>query len=186
MKAFRIFSLATAFMAVASVALAQVKTEKFQVSGNCGMCKSNIEKAAKTAGANEASWNKDTKELTVKFNSSTTNTAKIQQQIADAGYDNVGFKATLESYNKLHACCQYDRTAATEKKSCCSEKCDMKDGKCADMAACKDKGCCKDEAACKEKGCCSKGEHHDAAMECCKDGKCSKPGHTGGDCCKKS
>jgi mercuric ion binding protein len=186
MKTLRIFSFTALFMALAAVSFAQIKTEKFQVSGNCGMCKSTIEKAAKAAGAKEATWDKETRELTVKFNSSTTNTAKIQQQIADAGYDNAGFKTSLAAYNKLHACCQYDRAGADNKKaSCCDEKCDMKDGKCADMAACKDKGCCKDEAACKEKGCCSS-EGHSAAMDCCKDGKCSKPGHKGGDCCKKS
>ena len=53
MKTLRIFSLATLFMAVAAVASAQTKTETFKVSGNCGMCKSNIEKAAKDAGAND-------------------------------------------------------------------------------------------------------------------------------------
>ncbi|MGB3155614.1 MAG: heavy-metal-associated domain-containing protein, partial [Chitinophagaceae bacterium] len=82
MKALRIFSIATLFMAVGTFAVAQTKTETFKVSGNCGMCKTKIEKAAKDAGAKEASWDADTKNLTVTYKSSTTNTAKIQEKIA--------------------------------------------------------------------------------------------------------
>ena len=142
MKTLRITSLLSLFIAFSLISFGQVtKTETIPVSGNCGMCKTNIEKAAKKAGAATASWNKDTKVLTVKYNSATTNTAKIQEGIAAVGYDTRDFKATDESYNKLHACCQYDRTAG--------------------------------------------GEKHEA-MDCCKDGKCSKPGHNGKDCCKKS
>ena len=48
------------------------------------MCKSSIEKAAKAAGATTAEWNKDSKALTVTYNSTSTNTAKIQQKIAES------------------------------------------------------------------------------------------------------
>ena len=167
MKALRIFSFVALLMAITSIANAQVKTETFKVSGNCGMCKSNIEKAAKNAGATTAEWNEETKDLTVRYSSSTTNSAKIQKKIAAVGYDNVGFKSTTEAYKKLHACCQYDRdeaTASTEKMDCC------KDGKCTKPGH-DGVDCCKKEAG---------------TMDCCKDGKCTKEGHTGGDCCKKS
>jgi hypothetical protein len=150
-------------MALAMTGFAQTnKTEDLKVAGECGMCKKKIEKAAKDAGATYALWNKDTKILTVKYKSATTNTAKIEQKIASVGYDTPNFKATDEAYNKLDECCQYDREV---KMSCCSEKCDMKDGKCKDEAACKDMNCCKDTAMCKEKGCCNKDA---AAMSCCK------------------
>ena len=86
----------------------KTKTETFQVSGNCGMCEAKIEKAAKAAGATYADWNKDTKVITVKYNSTSSNLAKIQKSIADAGYDNVGVKTTTEAYDKLHDCCKYD------------------------------------------------------------------------------
>lgn len=155
MKTLRISSLLTLFMAFASLSFAQTKTESIPVSGNCGMCKKTIESAAKKAGATTADWNKDTKVLTIKYNSATTNAAKVQQSVAAAGYDTRDVKATDAAYNKLHACCQYDRTANAGAKHVCSEKCDMKDGKCTDMAACKEKGCCTDAEACKEKGCCS-------------------------------
>ena len=159
MKALRIFSLAIVCMALVSTIQAQTKTETFKVSGNCGMCKATIEKAAKQAGAKTASWDEDTKILTVVYQSSTTNAAKIQQKIAAAGYDNVGAKAEQSAYDKLHGCCKYDRTMAVvdKKASCCSEgeaNCKMADGT--------------------------------AKMDCCKDGKCTKEGHNGKDCCKKA
>jgi periplasmic mercuric ion binding protein len=133
----------------------KIKTETIPVSGNCSMCKSTIEKSAKKAGASTATWNIDTKILTIKYNTSTTNAGKIQKAIAAAGYDTRDFKATDESYNKLHACCQYDRTGVAMKHEGCSGKCDMKDGKCADMATCIAKECCKDAETCKAKGCCN-------------------------------
>ena len=186
MKTLRILPV-VALLFFVNMSFAQTVTETFKVSGNCGMCKSTIEKAAKEAGAKEASWDVDKKEITVTYVSSSTNTAKIQQKIADAGYDNAGFKGSDAAYNKLHACCKYDRNAvAGEMKSCCSDKCDMKNGKCADMEKCKAEGCCKDEAACKAKGCCGSNANATEKMDCCRDGKCSKPGHKGGDCCKKS
>jgi len=155
MKTLKIASLLSLYMAFAIVSFAQTKSESIPVSGNCGMCKKTIETAAKKAGATTADWNKDTKVLIIKYNSSTTNAGKIQQSVAAAGYDTRDFKAADAAYNKLHACCQYDRGVATEAKHQCSDKCDMKDGKCTDMAACKDKGCCKDSEACKATGCCS-------------------------------
>jgi periplasmic mercuric ion binding protein len=156
MKTFKIVSLLPLFMALAIVSFAQkATTESIPVSGNCGMCKTTIEKAAKKAGASSASWSADTKVLTIKYSNSTTNAAKIQQGISAAGYDTRDFKTTDAAYNKLPACCQYDRAEAKQARHQCIEKCGMKDGKCADMAACKEKGCCKDEADCKEKGCCN-------------------------------
>jgi hypothetical protein len=190
MKTYKIFPIAVCLMLTSVFAAAQSKTETFKVSGNCGMCKTRIEKAAKSVGATEAKWDADTKELTVTFESSLSNAAKIQQKIAEVGHDNNGYTATDDVYNKLPGCCKYERAAAEkgEKKSCCSDKCEMKDGKCADMAACKEKGCCRDEEACKANGCCSDNAMSDKKMDCCKDGKkCSKEGHDGKEksCCKK-
>jgi len=42
-------------------------TTKLKVSGNCGMCKSSIEKAATSAGAKTANWDMDAKLLTLIF-----------------------------------------------------------------------------------------------------------------------
>jgi hypothetical protein len=97
-----------------------------------------------------------TKILKLSYNAGT-DVSSIQQKIADAGYDTPKFKATDAAYNSLDKCCQYDRQVATKSANCCgSNECKMKDGKCADMTACKDKGCCKDDADCADKGCCEK------------------------------
>ena len=82
----------------------------FQVSGNCEMCKTKIETAAKSVeGVKTARWNVVNKKMKVKFNSAITNTDKIQQAIAIIGYDTEKHKATDEAYNNLHHCCQYER-----------------------------------------------------------------------------
>jgi hypothetical protein len=181
MKTFKIFFVIAVMMAITSVSIAQDKTETFKVSGNCGMCKSKIEKAAKEAGAKTANWDADKQEITVTYKSSTTNTAKIQQKIAGVGYDNAGFKATLEAYNKLHGCCKYDREeAAAEVMDCCKDGICTKEGH-------NGKDCCKDNKCNKEghdgNDCCKKAV---GKMDCCKDGKCTKEGHDSKDCCKKA
>jgi hypothetical protein len=194
MKTLRILSLAALFMSVAGAGIAQTKTETIKVSGNCGMCKKKIEKASKDAGATYALWDKDTRILTVKYNSSSTNTAKIEKKIAGVGYDTPDFKATDESYNNLDECCQYERGGVKMDAQGCSDKCEMKDGKCKDEAACKEKGCCKDSGKCKEMGCCGheKSMAANGKMDCCKkDGdsktamNCSKD-EKGGCCSKKT
>jgi hypothetical protein len=142
------------FLSLATICLAQTKTETLKVSGECGTCKKKIEKAAKTAGASYADWNVNSKVLTVKYASASTDKAKIEQAIADAGYDTPDVRATDEAYHKLDECCQYERTVAASTTCCDSEKCTkaacMKDGKCA-----KDMSCCK-EAGCDKKDCCKK------------------------------
>jgi periplasmic mercuric ion binding protein len=188
MKTLQIFSFAILFAGLSITTSAQTKTETFKVNGNCGMCKTKIEKAAKEAGAKDASWDADKKELTVKYKSSTTNAAKIQQKVAEVGYDNAGFKATADSYNKLHGCCKYDRSAspdATAKEGCCSGETKCSHGHSDAHAAMAD--CCKDGKCSKPghdgKDCC---KNEAGKMDCCKDGKCTKEGHSGADCCKTS
>jgi len=191
MKTFKILSVAILATCLCNLSFAQaVKKESFKVSGECGMCKKKIEKAAKTAGAVYAVWSTETKVLTVKYNSASTNAAKIQHKIADAGYDTPGFKATEEAYSKLDDCCQYEREGVTKEMNCCGASCEMsagsggKDGKCADEAACKEKGCCKDSEKCKEMGCCGNEAKAGVKASCCdKDSKmdCGTKG-----CCKKS
>ena len=95
---------------IASFAQTGKKTETLKVSGNCDMCKSNIESALKKKdGVLSKSWNKDTKILSVTYDASKITIQKIGQKIADAGYDNQYATAKEETYNKLMKCCQYDR-----------------------------------------------------------------------------
>ncbi|MDB5196154.1 MAG: hypothetical protein JWP88_524 [Flaviaesturariibacter sp.] len=151
MKTLRISLLSTLFIFFAQLSFAQSKSETFKVAGECGMCKKKIEGAAKSAGASYASWNEDSKVLTVKYNSTSSNAAKIQKSIAAKGYDTPAFKASEKAYKRLDACCKYDRATASccENEKCVKTAC-MKDGKCV-----KDAACCK-EAGCDTKDCCKK------------------------------
>lgn len=97
-----------------TTAFGQVKTEKFKVYGNCGMCKNRIEKAANSVdGVSSADWNKDTKMIEVSFDASIINVHKVHMAIAEAGHDTDMHKAKDETYNALPGCCQYDREEAT-------------------------------------------------------------------------
>jgi mercuric ion binding protein len=169
----------------------QSKSEDIKVWGNCGMCKSTIEKAAKSAGATDANWNEDTKILTVSYDASNSGNQKIQKAVAAAGYDTQDLTAPEDVYNKLHGCCKYDRKPAavnaqvqamTAAGSTASKCCDMPNcGKgadcCKDMKCCEGKSCAKDMSCCKE-GKCEKGK--DAkGMSCCKDDKQGKGKHEG-------
>ena len=153
MKALQLFLIS--FLFISATSFAQTKTEKIKVDGECGMCKKKIETAAKNAGATYAVWNKDSKVLTIKYASTSSNTAKIEEAIANAGYDTPDFKASQAAYDKLDDCCKYARSSNTDAKSCCDNtkcteaKC-MKDGKCSP-----DMSCCK-EAGCDQKDCCKK------------------------------
>ncbi|MBI5856839.1 MAG: hypothetical protein HZB42_04235 [Sphingobacteriales bacterium] len=179
MKTIKFVSLIAISLSVSVLAMAQKATESFKVSGNCGMCKTRIEKAAKEAGATEANWDKDSKMLTVSFESSLASATKIQQKIAEVGHDNNGYTASNEVYNNLPPCCKYERTSGSS-------------GTTKDMGSCKDGKKCKKGDKCKDgeegKDCCKKEgkKMKDGKMDCCKDGKCSKEGHDGKDCCKKS
>ena len=113
-------------------------TETIKVWGNCGMCKTTIEKAAKSAGAKTADWNEDSKELKVTYAVKKTSSAKIQEAIAKTGYDTQDFTAVKSAYDNLHGCCKYDRKAdadASAKTFSCPMKCEKdktydKAGKC--------------------------------------------------------
>ena len=154
MKQFLSFLTVLFLLCFTSAAFAQAKKETIKVAGECGMCQKNIETAAKKAGATFASWNVDSKLLTVRYDGKKTSTARIEEAVAAAGYDTPDVKATDEAYTKLHACCQYERAGQKAANCCDSEKCRetacMKDGKCApDMSCCKEGGCA-DKACCKK------------------------------------
>jgi len=112
-----------------TVSFAQSKTEKaetvFGVSGNCGMCKATIEKSASSVnGVLEATWNKETKKVTISYDDTKTDELTIHNAIAKSGYDTDKVKANKNAYNNLAGCCQYDRgmkIAETKKatKGCC-------------------------------------------------------------------
>ena len=161
----KIFLVAAVCISTLAAHAQKTRTESFKVAGECGTCKKKIEKAAREAGATYAAWDMNSKMLKLSYNAGT-DVAAIQQKIADAGYDTPKFKASDAAYNSLDKCCQYEREVAVKSPSCCgSDECKMKDGKCADMAACKEKGCCKDDADCANKACCEKAAEKGASAE---------------------
>jgi len=92
---------------------AQIKnaqTVSIGVSGNCEMCKKNIETAANVKGIVAVDWNKTSTMASIIYNSQKTNADEILKRIALAGYDNTMYLAPDEAYAKLPECCQYKRT----------------------------------------------------------------------------
>lgn len=109
MKA-KILSLTALFIFGATTVFASVKNEKIKVNGNCGMCKSRIEKAVNSMeGIESATWNKEAQELAVNYDERKTSTMQIQTSIAMAGHDTEMFSAGNKKYAGLPGCCQYDR-----------------------------------------------------------------------------
>ena len=103
-----LFSLAAIFLMSFAVQ-AQNKAE-FKVLGNCGMCKTKIEKAAKSVkGVKMATWDSKAEKITVYYSEKKTELTTIKQAIADVGYDTDTIKAKDEVYDNLHFCCKYER-----------------------------------------------------------------------------
>ena len=88
------------------------KNAKFttEISGNCDHCKQRIEKTALSVpGVKSASWNVDSKILTLIINEQKTDLASIKKAIAKSGHDTDTDKTTPITYNSLPQCCQYER-----------------------------------------------------------------------------
>lgn len=92
-----------------STPIKNAKTETFKVYGNCNMCKETIETAALKKGEAKAEWDKNTKIVSLTFDSTKTKADAILKRIAYSGYDNINFLAPDDVYAKLPECCQYDR-----------------------------------------------------------------------------
>jgi len=113
-----IFSLVVMFFIVGTMSVfAQSKTEEFKVYGNCGMCETRIENAAKSVnGVTTADWDKETKMIEVSFDASKTDVHKVHKAIAKVGHDTDMHKADDKVYNALPGCCQYERNTVDDKK----------------------------------------------------------------------
>jgi copper chaperone CopZ len=85
------------------------KTETMKVLGNCEMCKSRIEKAARVDGVENATWDAKSKLLTIKYSPAKTGTDVVAKKVAAVGHDTEKFKADNKTYDALPACCKYDR-----------------------------------------------------------------------------
>ena len=81
------------------------------VKGNCGMCKTTIEKAVKELDfVLEAEWGIQSKILDVKFNNpSNFDINELYTAITESGYETMNTTANQGSYDALPMCCKYDR-----------------------------------------------------------------------------
>lgn len=89
-------------------------TVTFTVYGNCEMCKERIEAAAKGKGVVAATWDIDSKILTLQYDPTQTSVEKVHQRIADVGHDTELRKAKDYVYKALPECCLYrDKKSGT-------------------------------------------------------------------------
>jgi hypothetical protein len=101
-------------IASCTVVSAQDVTEsEFRVSGNCGECKTRIEKAVAIKGVKFARWNKTTKMLKVAFRTDAVTVDSLQRRFAAVGHDTGAYKAPDAVYETLPACCLYRDNANT-------------------------------------------------------------------------
>ena len=84
--------------------------DMFKVSGNCEMCQSRIEKAAKgVKGVISAKWDVEAKVIHLDFDSKATSKSNISKAIANVGHDTEFDKALKAVYDGLPSCCLYAR-----------------------------------------------------------------------------
>ncbi|KXH83111.1 TonB-dependent receptor domain-containing protein [Chryseobacterium kwangjuense] len=102
------FILGLMMLSVQFISAQNLSKNQFQVKGNCEMCKSRIETAAKKAGAKTAVYSVDLQTLTFETDSKTS-ADEVLKKVADAGHDNEKFKSTDETYKGLPGCCHYER-----------------------------------------------------------------------------
>ncbi|GHU57007.1 hypothetical protein FACS189411_09280 [Bacteroidia bacterium] len=105
----KVILLMVAVLFMATNGLSAKDTEStLKVEGACSMCKSRIEKAAKSVkGVTTAEWNKETKVLKLAFDSDKAKLETISKTIAKSGYDTANDKASDKVYNALPECCHY-------------------------------------------------------------------------------
>jgi hypothetical protein len=106
LKSIFLTALIAAFSAI-SFAGDEIKEEKIKVFGNCGQCKTRIEKTLKIPEVKFAKWDKKSKILTVAYKSNAITSDSLQKLIASVGHDTEKFKAPDEVYNELPGCCLY-------------------------------------------------------------------------------
>ena len=82
-------------------------TVSFKVFGVCVQCKQRIQKSLKIKGVQTASWNVQTKMLTVSYVHSMISLEQLHQTVAGVGHDTEKQTAKEEVYKALPDCCHY-------------------------------------------------------------------------------
>lgn len=103
----------TLFLSLTAIAGENVKEAEFKVSGNCGQCKTRIEKAMKISEVKFAKWDKKTKMLKVAYLADAISLDSLKKRTAEVGHDTEPFKANDAVYANLPGCCLYRDGAAS-------------------------------------------------------------------------
>lgn len=82
-------------------------TISFRVEGNCGSCKSRIEKSIKINGVIRAGWDAKTKMITVTYLPEVIAPITLHEKIAAVGHATELVKASESAYESLPECCLY-------------------------------------------------------------------------------
>jgi Cu(I)/Ag(I) efflux system membrane fusion protein len=78
------------------------------VQGLCEMCRERIEKAARSSnGVTRASWDADTRLLSLTYDPRHTSVDAVARSVALSGHDAGAHKADADAYNALPDCCKY-------------------------------------------------------------------------------
>jgi copper chaperone CopZ len=105
--------IAFLFLGITSLIAQDIKTEKFKVYGNCGMCEKRIENAASSVdGVSKADWDKKTKMIEVTYDQDQVKVDDIHKAIADVGHDTEKETADQDVYDDLPGCCKYERASS--------------------------------------------------------------------------
>lgn len=102
------FILGLMMLSVQLISAQNLSKSQFKVKGNCEMCQTRIETAAKKAGAKTAVYSTDLQTLTLETDGKVS-TDEILKKVADAGHDNEKFKSPDNAYTGLPGCCHYER-----------------------------------------------------------------------------
>lgn len=88
----------------------KLTTTQFTVYGNCGMCENTIEGSLKGVdGIDNADWVRETKMMSVTYDSTKMSEDDIKTKIAAVGYDTDTKRASDRAYSALPGCCKYER-----------------------------------------------------------------------------
>ena len=101
--------LAVLFVAPTTMSAQKAKldTVKIQSSAECDMCKAKVEKEVGVMkGVKYVNVDLKTQVITVAYNNTKTDPAKIKTVISNLGYDADEVKANNRAQKKLPACCQ--------------------------------------------------------------------------------
>ncbi|WP_430412828.1 heavy-metal-associated domain-containing protein [Kordia sp.] len=87
----------------------ELSVANFGVRGNCGMCKTTIEKAAKSVdGVTAATWDVKKKSITITYDEAKVKEKEFHKAIAAAGYDTDQATGDKVAYKNLPKCCKFD------------------------------------------------------------------------------